>query len=135
MGIRGRLSICCRSLLSIMPALSWPDRSLPDGQRHTDYTAVIQSDLFTIQINKYKYTNTQIHKYTNTVLARQISARWTETHRLYSRNTVGPFYHPNKQIQIHKYTNTQIHKYTNTVLARQISARWSETHRLYSRNT
>ena len=37
--IRGRLSICCRSLLSVMPALSRPDRSLPDGQRHTDYTA------------------------------------------------------------------------------------------------
>ena len=30
----------CRSLLSVLSALCSPDGSLPDGQRHTDYTKI-----------------------------------------------------------------------------------------------
>ena len=68
------------------------------------------------QIQNYKDTNTQIHKYTNTVndqlLERPIM--WYISEKRIVQGCQKLYSHVSKaQIQKYKYTNTQTHKHTN----------------------
>ena len=58
------------------------------------------SQVSDVQIHKYNYTTTQIHKYTSKMQGRAvIKALWQYSHSLMCKYT-------NTQIQLHKYTNT-----------------------------
>merc|ERR1711989_71585 len=82
----------------------------------------IKNYIPTCRAHKYKNTNSQIHKYTNTAYE-EVPERPNMWYIFEKRIVQGyqKLYSnvPNAQIQkykykIHKYTNTQIHKYTNT---------------------
>ena len=67
------------------------------------------------QIQKYKDTNTQIHKYTNTVndqLLERPNMWYIFEKRINQGSQKRYFLVPNAKIQKYKYTNTQTHKYT-----------------------
>ena len=70
-----------------------------------------------LKIHKYKYTNTQIHKYANTALVK-VADKHDMCYIFEKVMVRGPHKQCSRvsDLQIHKYkyTNTQIHKYTNT---------------------
>ena len=70
-----------------------------------------------MQIQKYKYTNTQIHKYTNTQIQHMTKYQKAPTCCIFLKR--GLFKDIKNDISMnqtckYKNTNTQIHKYTNT---------------------
>ena len=82
----------------------------------------IKSGIPICQKRKYKNTNTQIHKYTNTA-SDELLERPNMIYIYEKRNVEGYqkwYSHASKaQIQKYKYTKTQIHKYSKWWIARK----------------